>query len=278
MNNITKKYYIGSAIHLTSRFNTHKSSLKKNKHYNQYLQNAWNKYGEKNFRFEVLEEVLDKNLLIQREQYYIDVLEPQYNICKSAGNVLGTKHTEEEKMKISKAHKGKVVSEETKAKLSKAHKENYASGRVIHPFLGRHHTQETKDKIRKANVGRIIPKEQINKMREYWKMHDNYWKGKNLTEEMKRKISENHADVSGENNPMYGKSFSRKHREKISKANSGENSGKCKLNWIKVDEIRDKYQTGNYTNKQLGEEYNLDKSTISRITAGRNWKEENRPK
>jgi hypothetical protein len=32
-----------------------------------------------------------------------------------------------------------------------------------------------------------------------------YWYGKKRSEETKRKISENHADVSGSNNPMFGK-------------------------------------------------------------------------
>lgn len=40
--------------------------------------------------------------------------------------------------------------------------------------------------------------------------------GITLSEETKRKISENHADVSGKNNPMYGKSFSMEHRKNIS--------------------------------------------------------------
>ena len=36
-----------------------------------------------------------------------------------------------------------------------------------------------------------------------------------LTEEVRKKISENHADVSGENNPFYGKSHSEETKEKI---------------------------------------------------------------
>jgi hypothetical protein len=38
------------------------------------LQNAWNKYGEDNFYFSVLELVPDKDKLIEREQYWIDKL------------------------------------------------------------------------------------------------------------------------------------------------------------------------------------------------------------
>jgi group I intron endonuclease len=50
------KKYIGwsTAIHL--RWKKHKSELKMNTHHNNYLQNAWNKKGEKNFKFFVIEE------------------------------------------------------------------------------------------------------------------------------------------------------------------------------------------------------------------------------
>lgn len=60
--------------------------------------------------------------------------------------------------------------------------------------------------------------------------HTIYWEGKRIPEEIKVKMrkpkseqakknmSLNHADVSGENNPMYGKEFSKEHREKISKS------------------------------------------------------------
>jgi len=47
-------------------------------------------------------------------------------------------------------------------------------------------------------------------------------KNKYLSAETRRKISENHADVSGEKHPMYGRHHSLESRRKISEANSGE--------------------------------------------------------
>jgi group I intron endonuclease len=44
--------------------------------------------------------------LIQREQYYIDLLNPEYNICKIAGSNLGFKHSEITKEKLSISKKG----------------------------------------------------------------------------------------------------------------------------------------------------------------------------
>ena len=37
---------------------------------------------------------------MDREQYYLDCLKPEYNILKIAGSSLGFKHSEETKVKI----------------------------------------------------------------------------------------------------------------------------------------------------------------------------------
>src|SRR5216684_1737979 len=49
-----KKIYIGSAVNLYHRKGQHFSDLRQNKHHNPIMQNAWNKYGEQAFIFEVL--------------------------------------------------------------------------------------------------------------------------------------------------------------------------------------------------------------------------------
>lgn len=46
-------------------------------------------------------------------------------------------------------------------------------------------------------------------------------KGKKRSEETKKKMSNNHADFSGSNNPMFGKQLSESHREKISSGKKG---------------------------------------------------------
>jgi group I intron endonuclease len=69
-NIINNKVYIGSSINLNGREYKHFWMLKKNKHDNQFLQNSFNKYGEKSFVFEVLEEC-HPELLINLENYHI---------------------------------------------------------------------------------------------------------------------------------------------------------------------------------------------------------------
>lgn len=69
----TEKIYVGSSINIEQRWNKHKALLRHNKHENIKLQNSWNKHGEDNFEFSVIEECVE-NELIQKEQYYLDTL------------------------------------------------------------------------------------------------------------------------------------------------------------------------------------------------------------
>lgn len=99
------KIYIGSSINIKNRIKRHLNDLDKNKHYNIYLQNAWNKYGKEKFLFEILEEVVEKNMLADREQYYIDKynasdLNYGYNLCPNAYISIGYKHTEETRIRM----------------------------------------------------------------------------------------------------------------------------------------------------------------------------------
>jgi group I intron endonuclease len=55
------------------------------------------KYRYSNFSFEILEYCEPKKC-IEREQYYLDLLKPEYNILKNAGSPLGFKHSEESKI------------------------------------------------------------------------------------------------------------------------------------------------------------------------------------
>lgn len=150
-NNINNKFYIGSAKDFKRRIGNHISALNRGTHYNKYLQRAWNKYGQSCFIISIVEECELEEQYV-REQYYIDILNPIYNLSKFAtggnnGNYcvetiksmsekgkerwnnmsddekiirslkmreyrLGTKHTEETKKKISKA----MTSEYTRSK------------------------------------------------------------------------------------------------------------------------------------------------------------------
>ena len=105
-NILNNKLYIGSTKQFILRFSTHKNLLRKNKHENPYLQNSWNKYGEENFKFEILIELsnseLDNILKLEEEtivKYNTLNRKYGYNICKVGKSRLGTKWSEESKLK-----------------------------------------------------------------------------------------------------------------------------------------------------------------------------------
>lgn len=100
------KFYIGSAVNIVNRFNIHKYTLKNNKHKNCIIQNYFNKHGNV-LEYEIIE-FCKKEDLIKREQYYIDILKPKWNIAKIAGNTLGVVCGEEKKEKLREIHGVKV--------------------------------------------------------------------------------------------------------------------------------------------------------------------------
>lgn len=110
-NVINDKFYIGSSIRIDARFKEHKKLLKSNKHHSMHLQNAYNKYGDENFKYEVIEICLE-SILAEREQYYIDTFLPEYNIAKVAYQFTHN------------------FGENAKEKISNTLKEKYASGEI----------------------------------------------------------------------------------------------------------------------------------------------------
>jgi len=51
-------------------------------------------YNYENFSLEILE-YCDRSIVINREQYYLDKYEPEYNILTKAGSSLGFLHSEQ---------------------------------------------------------------------------------------------------------------------------------------------------------------------------------------
>jgi len=72
-NLINNKKYIGKAKNINVRNEYHFSRLKNNKHDNEYLQKSWNKYGESNFNFYILEECRSEDLN-EKEKHWISKL------------------------------------------------------------------------------------------------------------------------------------------------------------------------------------------------------------
>jgi group I intron endonuclease len=84
------------------------------------------KHGYDNFSVDILE-YCEVSQLVKREQYYLDLLKPKYNILKAANSRLGSKHTLETKALMSIKQKGinnpsfgKILSQETRIKISES--------------------------------------------------------------------------------------------------------------------------------------------------------------
>jgi hypothetical protein len=144
------------------------------------IKRAVSKYGKENFKIEILEWCANKEQLYD-EEYRLSILwdivnDSNWYNCMEGGHGGNTKvnYTEEQKAefskKISNSKRNRPRSEKELQSLTKMHD----------AWSGSHHTSESKEKIRQANLGHEV------------------------TESMRKKMSENHADVSGKNNPFYG--------------------------------------------------------------------------
>ncbi len=85
------RIYIGSAVTCPKRFMEHRYSLRKNNHHSKKLQRHFNKYGESDLIFSIVEEVLESSNLIKREQFYIDTFSPYFNSRPIANSNFGLK-------------------------------------------------------------------------------------------------------------------------------------------------------------------------------------------
>lgn len=164
---VNNELYIGSTtISFIQRERTHLRELKNNKHPNYKLQTLYN-LGH-TFVFEILEDT-DVNIK-QREQYYIDTLNPTLNIAKTTTCPMdGRKHSKQtlEKMKGKTPwNKGIPRTEEEKQKMSLVKRQrmqerpkeyfialsNRCKQNPSKPFLGKHHDEKSKKLLREAHI------------------------------------------------------------------------------------------------------------------------------
>lgn len=116
----TGKRYVGSSVNTRKRLSRHRQDLNDGKHHSPHLQRAWVKRGADNFKFEVLESVSAKELLLEHEQKWIDFYRAAdrktgFNIMKTAGNALGFRHSAVSRRKMSVSHRGVPMSPERRA-------------------------------------------------------------------------------------------------------------------------------------------------------------------
>jgi len=184
-NLVNDKCYYGSSKNIEKRWVTHKNHLNGGKHHNVPLQRAWDKYGEDNFSFEVVEEC-DEIFLLEMEQYYLD-LNSDYNIgLKSSGgdNLTNNPNRDKiiKKMTESVRKRYDLMTDEEKKEKHSQPMENNPNWRggvsfkycecgvkikpinetcincrdksgVNNPFFGKQHSDETKKRLSEERKG-----------------------------------------------------------------------------------------------------------------------------
>src|SRR5215217_6988855 len=123
-----QKSYVGSSVDLRRRFHVYYSTARL-RNSNMAIYKALLKYEPSSFSLEILE-YCEPDKAVLKEQEYINLLKPSYNLNPIAGSSLGYKHSEEALAKLSAnmtaRMTGRTVSDETRANLSAA-----ATGRVL---------------------------------------------------------------------------------------------------------------------------------------------------
>ena len=125
-NIINGKVYIGQTTRsLKKRKKEHKYDAAKTC-YNSHFHNAIRKYGFNAFKWKIIADTYDRDMLNFLEAFFIDLYnstnkDKGYNIKEGGKN---GKLSNETKKKMSESQKGKVLSEETKKKISEARSAN----------------------------------------------------------------------------------------------------------------------------------------------------------
>lgn len=149
-NKINHKIYIGQSNDIETRWTHHKWELNNHKHSNNHLQKAWDKFGEENFIFEIVE-LCDETIIDEKEQEYIKKfcsLSSQNGYNLDSGGNFNKHHAKETKEKISQKHIGKIISKETKTKISQNRK-GKCSGEE-HWNYGKKMSKELQEKLVKS--------------------------------------------------------------------------------------------------------------------------------
>jgi group I intron endonuclease len=241
LNKVNGKRYIGSSVNLRKRENAHLWHLKKDLHFNKHLQRAWSLYGVKAFTFEVLEYVSDIELLISREQHYIDTLKPEYNLLPTAGSMSGFKHSEESRQKISKIQLARYKDPKEREKTKEIH-------------LGAKRSDETRQRISEAATLRFSDPKEREKIKKA-KL------GKKPTEKTLQNMSKS----------QMGRKHNEETKQKISEAQQGEKNHNTNLTEDDVRSIKTMLSENTITQREIAKRHGVSPHVVHFIKAGKSW-------
>lgn len=169
-NKVNGKKYIGQSVNIYNRWSDERRLLNKDEDaWNIYLQRAWNKYGEINFSFNIIERC-EESQLDEREKYWIkyyDTFNSGYNMTIGGRGMIGVSH--KPWIDERREHMCTINSGELNPMYGKTHSEeykdicrdrwtgennpNYNKFGDEHPWYGKHHKDESKQRIRDSKIG-----------------------------------------------------------------------------------------------------------------------------
>lgn len=161
------KKYIGQSKNINDRWCKHKNELNHGTHDNDYLQKSWNKYGEENFKFYVLEECPVEELN-DRERHYIDfynTLNREYGYNLKSGGQDKNSLSEEIRNRISESNKKAYLKSSLRELRSVDALNQWSNPEIKAKILGenngmygKHHSEETRKKMSEMKKGKPSPK------------------------------------------------------------------------------------------------------------------------
>lgn len=230
-NRVTGDFYIGSSVDVYKRMYQHQTLLRNDRHHSPHLQHAWNKYGQDNFEYVVLEyvDVETKLELHTIEQRYLDDLCPVYNISRDAISPLSTKHAPRKK-----SHTEKVLPQ---------NKSNW---------------EEVKQKI-------------SNTVKSLWDNPEHREHQLSCMNSDAAKINYSRSIKSRWENPEYKKAVISSKRNNFLDGKPRNNNSRGIQEPSDVINIRRLYETGKYTYDDLAERFKVGSSTIRRVVRRESW-------
>lgn len=154
-NTTTQKWYVGSSVDIDLRIWQHFNLLKKGKHYNYRIQQAFNEIGAKGFEVKILEECMEEER-IELEKIWMDRLSSisnGYNIRIADSSTMA----EESKIKISAS----MLGVNTWTKGVKRSREDVERIKASRKANGKKYSAETIEKYRISKRGANNPMQKI---------------------------------------------------------------------------------------------------------------------
>lgn len=233
-------YYIGSAKDFNKRLARHIKDLDDKTHHNIILQRSYDKHGKDCVNFEILERLpYDKDMIIEREQYYIDDYKKLYDnrCCNLSSSTFGDTMSNH-------PNKDDIIERRTETMRQK-HAEMGTEGRKLaygnlgskNGMFGKSHSKDVIQNLRERDVSGDTRK----------KMSDSAKKKFEARPELRENLSALASNRTGEKNQFYGKTHSKETKEKIAL----KNRGKKPTNMIKISIDNVEYNSYNEASRKL---------------------------